>query len=308
VAKRLSHRFYEFLKIPEGIRIPFFGAKWYWFITKLENRYIRNIQIKDYPLNTYPRKQKIIVSLTTFPARIEVVHYAIKSLMLQTYKPDRIILWLAENQFSKNTLPPILNELTKLGLEIRYCPDLKSHKKYFYAMKERGGDLLITYDDDIIYAPDSIERLMKYHKQYPDCIICNRGFEILFDNNGNIQSARKWRIITNEGVKNPSNKIMASTGGGCLYPPNSVSNTVFNWEYIHDCALTSDDIWMKAMELLGRTKVVKTSKYHKTFSLIENSQKEHLAELNDIQGQNDVTVNKLLCLFPTLFDEVKKLK
>jgi hypothetical protein len=263
-------------------------------------------QIKDYPLNTYPRKQKVVASLTTFPTRIAIVHNAIKSLMLQTYKPDKIVLWLAKDQFSKNLLPPSLIELTKIGLEIRYCPDLKSHKKYYYAMKEQGGDLLITYDDDIIYAPDSIERLMKYHKKYPDCIICNRGFEILFEKNGEVRGVKKWRIISEEGVRKPSIKIMPSTGGGCLYPPNSVSDKVYDWNYIQESALTADDIWMKAMGLLKGAKVVKTSKFQKTFSLIENSQKEHLAFLNDIQGQNDVVIKKLLHSFPTLFDEVKQ--
>jgi hypothetical protein len=306
VEKRFLHRFYEFLKIPEGIRIPYFGAKWYWFITKLENSYIRNIQIKENPLNTFPRKQKVVASLTTFPARIAVVHNAIKSLMLQTHKPDKIVLWLAENQFSKNILPPSLNELTKLGLEIRYCPDLKSHKKYYYAMKEQGSDLLITYDDDIIYAPDSIERLIKYHKQYPDCIICNRGFEIMFKKSGEILSATKWKIISKEGVRKPSIKTMPSTGGGCLYPPNAVSDRVYDWNSIQECALTADDIWMKAMGLLRGTKVVKTSRFHKTFSLVENSQREHLAYWNDLRGQNDIGIIKLLSLFPSLFDEVKR--
>ena len=88
------------------------------------------------------------------------------------------------NQFKTEKLPDNLIKLQKEGLEIRYCPDLKSHKKYYYAMQEQGNNLLITYDDDIIYAPNSIEHLMKYHKQYPDCIICNRGFKILFNNNG----------------------------------------------------------------------------------------------------------------------------
>ena len=173
-------------------------------------------------------------------------------------------------------------------------------------MLEQENNLLITYDDDIIYPSDSIEQLMKYHKKYPECVICNRGFEILFDKNGNVIDEKKWKIITNEGINKPSIKIMPSTGGGCLYPPNAVSEKVFDWELIKANALTADDLWMKAMGLLKGTKVVKTSKYSKTLSLVENSQNEHLGYINIIQGQNNVVVKNLLNLFPSLFDEVKK--
>lgn len=300
------HNLLEFLKMPEGIYIPFFGWRWYYLITKFENRYLKKCQIPDKPLNDQPRERLVIASMTSYPARINTVYYAIKSLMLQTYKPDKIILWLAESQFENQLLPENIIELEDKGLEIRYCPDLKSHKKYYYAMLEQENNLLITYDDDIIYPSDSIEQLMKYHKKYPECVICNRGFEILFDKNGNVIDEKKWKIITNEGINKPSIKIMPSTGGGCLYPPNAVSEKVFDWELIKANALTADDLWMKAMGLLKGTKVVKTSKYSKTLSLVENSQNEHLGYINIIQGQNNVVVKNLLNLFPSLFDEVKK--
>lgn len=39
---------------------------------------------------------ELIVSLTTYPARIEGIHYVIESLLMQSMKPNRVILWLAE--------------------------------------------------------------------------------------------------------------------------------------------------------------------------------------------------------------------
>lgn len=302
----LKLKILEFLKIPEGIYIPFFGWRYYSMITKLENKYLKKCIIPDNPLNNQSREQPIIVSLTSYPARIDTAFYAIKSLMLQSYKPDKIILWLAKNQFENKVLPENFNELIAKGLEIRFCPDLKSHKKYFYAMQEQENNLLITYDDDIIYPLNSIKQLIKCHYKYPKCIICNRGFEILFDNNRNIMDVKKWKILTNEGVKRPSIKIMPSTGGGCLYPPNSVSSKVFDWEVIENNALTADDLWMKAMGLLKGTEVVKTSKFSKTFSIINGSQTDHLGYTNIILGQNNAVVKNLLNLYPTLFDDVKK--
>ncbi|MBQ6972263.1 MAG: hypothetical protein IJP86_07890 [Synergistaceae bacterium] len=41
----------------------------------------------------------LMVSLTSFPARINTVHKTIHSLMLQDMKPNRIILWLTDEEF-----------------------------------------------------------------------------------------------------------------------------------------------------------------------------------------------------------------
>lgn len=40
------------------------------------------------------RQQKIIVSLTSYPKRFRYLHLTVKSLLLQTVKPDKIICTL----------------------------------------------------------------------------------------------------------------------------------------------------------------------------------------------------------------------
>ena len=39
---------------------------------------------------------KVIVSLTSFPARIDKVYLCINSLLRQSFKADKVILWLAD--------------------------------------------------------------------------------------------------------------------------------------------------------------------------------------------------------------------
>ena len=101
----------EWLKLPESVRVPYFGGKWYLFLNNLDNKSIVKETISGYALNTEPREETVTVSLTSFPARIEYVHLAIKSLMLQSYKPDRVVLWLAEEQFPDHKLPEQLTAL-----------------------------------------------------------------------------------------------------------------------------------------------------------------------------------------------------
>ena len=224
----MNRNFIDKIKLPESIRIPYLGGKWYHFILKIENRQILKETIPANPLNQEARAEKIIVSITSYPARISFVHLAIKSLMIQTVKPDRIILWLAEEQFPNKALPKELTDLISYGLEIIWMHDIYGHKKYFYPVKNQSeNEVVITYDDDIIYSPRSIERLMNTHQKYPHCLVCERGQTInpqFLDNPG------RWDTISNLGVKKPTYIMNPSPGGGCLIPYGAFHKDAVNEE------------------------------------------------------------------------------
>jgi len=65
------------------------------------NYLLRRIYVYTAPnenaLNRRERKTRIIVSLTSYPERFAHIHTALKSIMLQTVKPDKIIVWLDED-------------------------------------------------------------------------------------------------------------------------------------------------------------------------------------------------------------------
>lgn len=297
-------RFPQKLKNIEGLNIPKLSGVWYRMVLYLENLYIRRVKIKEFPLNRDTREDCVIVSLTSFPDRIHTVQYSIKSLMLQTYKPDKIILWLAEEQFSDFKIPKELLKLKKHGLQIKLCPDIKSHKKYYYSMKLYEEEIIITYDDDIIYDSDSIEKLMKYYKKFPECIICNRAQYITSNLNGEIEKYEKWDVSSRNGAKKPSIKLMPSTGFGCLYPPNSLSKNVFNLKHSQKYAKSADDIWMKTMSLLIGTKVVKTSRFNRIGCTIYDSQHVKLSTINIDENMNNIVIKNMIRLFPSAFNNI----
>ena len=249
-------------------------------------------------MNTESRKEKIIVSLTTFPARIDTASYAIKSLFNQTMKPDKIILWLAKEQFCDFQFPDILQSLCDRGMEIRFCEDLKAHKKYYYALKnQKRNELVITYDDDIIYPEDSIEQLHQKHLLFPDCIICNRA-QLSSEEKGRLTPYSTWKVNSSVGVDNPSMKLFPSTGGGTLYPYGSVNEEAFNKKIMKEIAFSADDLWMRFMSALNGTPIVKTKKNHRTFTTIEKLQTESLQTLNCLGGENDRTLERLSNRYP----------
>lgn len=116
------------------------------------------------------RNPKLIVSLTSFPGRINVVEQTIDSILRQSLKPDYVILWLAESQFptKERSLPRSLVRYKKHGLQIRWCEDIRPYKKLIPTLREFPDDIIVTADDDIIYWENWLEKLYASHIKYPD--------------------------------------------------------------------------------------------------------------------------------------------
>ena len=234
--KRKEKKNKETQKAPSKMIMRILGRiEWYYNII-VKKKYIKdcNSQNKKLGINTKKRKEKIIVSLTSYPKRINVVWITIETLLQQTVKPDEVILWLADSQFKEiEELPEELKALQKRGLTIRFCDDLKSHKKYFYVLQEYKNDLVILTDDDMFYPKDMIERLLKLHEKYPKDICTMTGQVITpsFDS-----KPSEWRNPKSEEKFIHSDQIQIFTGSGSLYPPNSLSKEVFNKKLIKEGA------------------------------------------------------------------------
>ena len=106
-------------------------------------------------LNKQKRKEEIIVSLTSFPGRIHLVHKTIQTILLQSVKPDLVELWLAKEQFPnyEKDLPNELTNLIQYGLKICWCSDYRSFKKLVPSLQEHPDAIIVTADDDVYYAP-----------------------------------------------------------------------------------------------------------------------------------------------------------
>src|SRR5699024_2660656 len=199
---------------------------------------------EEYQLTPSTDKDKrIIVSLTSFPARIKKVWIVIECLLRQTYPPDKIILWLAKEQFEgRNTLPNNLLDLEKRGLEIVFCDeDLRSHKKYYYAIKKFSKDILITVDDDLIYPTILISRLLDLHKKHPGTICCDRAHRITKEGS-NLKSYTEWETL--HKAEGPSFKLFFTSGGGTLFPPGALSKEALNKKIFMVHCKYADDIWL----------------------------------------------------------------
>lgn len=233
--------------------------------------------------------RELIVSFTTYSKRIHDVHLVIESIAQQTVKPNRLILWLDEDEFSLDTIPLIIHKQIDRGLEVRFCPNYRSYKKLIPALKEFPEANIITIDDDVLYPHDMIELLYKEHKDNPECIIGHRAHKITFTANAHIQPYRKWHQEINSSEVHDC--IFFTGVGGIMYPSNSLEQRVLSTDVFMSICPNADDVWFKAMALLNGTKSKKVDDsrdFSSRFLLLENSQDIALGNSNVIDNDAQI--------------------
>ena len=247
--------------------------------------------------NTNPTNE-IIISLTTIPSRLRYIPYVLGSLMRQTRKPDRIILYLDQTKFVDKKLPYFLRKYQKYGVEVIYCEDIGPHTKYYYAMQSYPHSIIITVDDDVIYPTHMVDKLYTSYKKHPKSVSCGRAHHMTFDSDGNIKSYNEWDGEYDKCIDRPSMFLVPTGIGGVLYPPHCLYKDVFDKELIKYLAYYVDDIWLKFMEILHGTPVVLVDKYRPYQGVNPTKlQKNALCNTNVLQGRNDVHIQNLLAYY-----------
>ena len=234
---------------------------------------------------------RVIVSLTSFPARINNIWLVIETILRQKNKPDMIILWLSKEQFSNlESLPIKLLKQRERGLLIKLVDDdLRSHKKYYYAFQKYPNDIIITVDDDVFYSPFLLTHLLELHKEYSSSIICNHATRVIVENE-QILPYLKWKTVI--GETGLTYEIMPIGVGGVLYPPKSLDKNVSNFELFKKMCFNADDIWLNVMARLNKTQSVKTN-YSSNYLPVFNKQNQRLTDKNVYAGNNDNQLNNV---------------
>lgn len=200
--------------------------------------------------------EELIVSLTTYGQRIYDVYLTIESIMQGFVKPNRIILWLAEDEFKGKRLPESLRMQEKRGLEIRYCADLRSYKKLIPTLALCPDATIVTIDDDVMYDVDFLDHLLAAHAEHPRMVCAGRVHRIRLDHNGAPLSYLQWQECVTDAQVSPLNFF---TGiGGVLYPPHCLDADVYDTKLFQDLCPSADDIWFYVMLLKKGTSIVKS--------------------------------------------------
>ena len=224
---------------------------------------------------------RYIVSLTSFGKRLaDTAAYAVNTLLNQSVKPDKIILWVA-NEDKENVLP-ILENLTAKGLEIRFCKDIKSYKKIIFALEEFPDDYIITADDDVYYPQNWLEQLLNEHKKNSRKIICHRAHGIRTNENGEPLQYLQWCHFVKPDGRFSAN-VFPTGVGGILYPPKCFYKDVVNENLFMKLAPKADDIWLWAMAVINKEYFGDESPY----IIVKNGYSRNLQDIDRQQKQGD---------------------
>ena len=246
----------------------------------------------------------LIISLTSFPERINKVNQTIETLLNQSLNAAKVILWLAEEQFpnKEKDLPQQLLDLIPRGLEIDWCEDIKSYKKLIPAIKKYPDSIIVTADDDLIYKNDWLEQLYNAYIQEPQYIHCHRGHYITFVQN-KISPYKKW--IRNITTQKPSFNNFCTGSGGILYPPNCFYKDILREDLFTSLCPLADDIWFWAMCVLNDKKYnIVTG--NERLVCVDGTQDSALWYANMIEGKNDIQLKEVLNHYPEILNKLDK--
>lgn len=235
----------------------------------------------------------IIVSVTSYPARINEVVLAIRTMYRQSRLPDKVILWLGEEKFP-NKFADLPEELLQLvsekNLEIRWCEDIGPHTKYFYAFREFPDALVVTIDDDILYPPDRIENLYQCYLRFPKAVSAGRADFVPISEQGDMPPVTSWPEEVDAWVLQPSMQLYAMGVNCVLYPTALFANVseLLDKETIRRVCPYADDLWLKAMEAVAGIPVVVAEPDQPLPISTEKSQETALYHYNCGKGGNNV--------------------
>lgn len=242
----------------------------------------------------------LVVSLTSYPARIDTVGRTIKSILGQSVRPERTILWLASSQFpgKEKNLPADLLDLQHHGLEIRWCEDIRSYKKLVPSLALLPGKCIVTADDDLLYPRYWLEKLWQEHLENPSDIIAHR-LRRMERKGGRFLPYKTWPIVTHS-VRTEPYLTLPTTGGGVLYPPGCFTPDVSRSRVFMKVAPHADDIWFWAMAVLARRRIRQVYSYEADLFFVEGTQATTLATDNVAGGGNDRQLKAVLARYPSI--------
>lgn len=258
-------------------------------------RYRTKMAKWQYGVTVQKRNPEIMISLTSYPKRFPLIDLCLKSLVNQKMKADRIVLWLG-NDTSHDEAEKLRKKFGQYGVEIHRDAEanLRSHKKYYYALRDYPQDVIVLADDDLIYPPDWLESLVKSWREHPNCISARRVHRITWDDQDNPKPYCQWQGEVKSDI--PAHDLVSTTGMGVLFPPKCLNKEVLNRNVFMEKALTADDLWLKVMAVISGVKVVWAKNNMMMPTTTNLHQEEELTMINVEKGMNDIVFHDL-CLY-----------
>lgn len=232
---------------------------------------------------------ELIVSLTSYPPRFTNVKYTVLSILNSSIKPDKVILWIAEQD--KSLLPQGVYDIQSEYFEVKFCDDLGSYKKIIPTLGLNKEAFIVIADDDVYYPKHWLALLISDWQGNYKQVLAHRVHRITLKEFGIPNEYPKWDFDINDQSDNLLN--IATGVGGVLYPPGCLHSLVKRSDQFMVLCPNGDDLWLYLMSIMQGSiiKPVTVSVYLMPWA---GSQGVSLANQNLGAGENDQKFQSLL--------------
>lgn len=238
------------------------------------------------------KAENLVVSLTSFPKRFRGLPYVLSSLINQSVRPSKVVLWVDKG--TKKLLPPSVYPLTEYGLEIHEAEHAyKSYLKLLPTLKLYPEADVVTADDDLIYSKHWLENLVGEAREGESGVHAYVTRTIGMTGNRELSSYAQWSRDS-ETAREGGAMVMPLGFAGVYYPAGTFSNEVFNAEVFQSLAPHADDLWFKVMTLLADKKSYKAKASFGREIYLPWTQHLGLKKLNVHQNENQTQMESLL--------------
>ena len=215
-----------------------------------------------------------VITLTTFSARFETVHWTIRSLLKQSESPHTVVLYLGSD-LHEHSIPQNLQSINDKRFQIKQSEfDLGSHNKYWNALQDYPDKNVLVVDDDCIYDHNFVRSMINAHMQSPATPIVLYPWSMKWSSNGELLPRSLWKKEFKR-PKLPSGNLF-TMGRATLYPPGSLHSDVLDQELIKTfCGhsetgvLGADDSWLKIMATRAQQPILAARSYPRMLTLPE---------------------------------------
>lgn len=264
------------------------------------------------PLKCDSPKGDFIATLTTFPARIGILKYALHSIFAQTLRAKKVILVLSKAEFDEANAKILQDVLyfQKFGLEIMWVTqNLRVYNKIIHTLRAFSNDILITIDDDIYYPSNLFSSLYHAYLSDKSAIWAHKARIVPFSDK-KIQDFFEWKIIRKNNKKwqnTPRFNIYLEGCGGVLYPPHCLYKDALDSEKFMRLAPNSDDLWLWAMAIINGTKIACVpNPLMGNGAAFTNPASNPALWHSNMRGGNDRQLKALLEVYPQILQILNK--
>lgn len=186
-----------------------------------------------------PRAERLVVSLTTIPARTRSLGPVLRGLLDQTLAADRIVLALPKTSLRGEAYPPAEALALPKGVEVLACQDQGPATKLLPVLHAEPQARIVVVDDDVIYPRDFLETLLDWHRRLPGAAIGYRGVAL--------QTGNRFADLDHvfaTGIAAPARVDVLFGTWGYLLPPGVLPQAVHDIDGAPPGLRWVDDVWV----------------------------------------------------------------